>query len=175
MMCKTRFFHLCMLCILVPAVPLCGDARTEDGDDEDVRVSNPFFVAAGDSVIITYDLVAPPDATVDVSIVLRKESDPTFAVIPVSVSGAIGKVRGGGPKTVLWDYRRDVTDGFHYASDYWFEITAVKEDEGFGLEWWHYALGGAGVVTAAILIAGGSDASSDPTGLPNPPGTRPER
>src|SRR5262245_11199401 len=156
-------------------VGFAGIARA--GESDSIRVENPYFVTLGDTVMIVFDLTAPGDALVDINITLRKQSDSTYSLTPSSLTGAVGRVRGGGRKAIFWDYKRDVPSSFPYSQDYWFEINAVTTEEGFKPEWWHYAVGGAGVAALALILSSGGENPVDmppaASGLPDPPGIRP--
>ncbi len=168
-----RFFNRCLPVIL--AGTSLSQVTAQENVSDSVRVENASFVMVGDTVIITFDLVAPPEALFDVAIELRKSADTTFVVKPLSLGGAVGRVRGGGQKAIFWNYKRDVPATFPYASDYWFEITATPFEEGLHLKWWHYAAGGLGVVAGVFILSGSGDVESSPgvSGLPDPPGIRP--
>jgi hypothetical protein len=163
--------------VLVGLTFLMGFAGiVRGGESDSIRVESPFFVTLGDTVMIVFDLIAPGDALVDVVVTLRKQSDTTFSLSPTSLTGAVGRVRGGGRKAIFWDYKRDVSDSFPYSQDYWFEINAATVEEGFKPAWWHYTIGGAGIVALALLLSSGGEnpAETPPaTGLPDPPGIRP--
>jgi len=159
---------------LIFFIGFAGLARA--GESDSIRVGGSYFVPVGDTVMIVFDLIAPGDALVDISIVLRKESDSTFSLTPTSLTGAVGRVRGGGRKTIFWDYKRDVPSSFRYSADYSFDIYATTYQEGFKPEWWHYTIGGAGIVALALLLSSGGENPPEPpsaTGLPDPPGIRP--
>ncbi len=144
-------------------------------DSDEVAIAGARFTQLGDTVFISYRLFAPDDETVQISVILRKGEDTTFTIVPVSATGAIGSVRGGGDKLILWNYKSDVPAGFQFSTDYWFQFEGTLVDQGFGPKWWHYALGGGVITAAAILIGsgGGDESSTSPYSLPVPPGTRP--
>ena len=160
---------------LIFLMSFAGIARS--GESDSIRVESPFFVTLGDTVMIVFDLIAPGDALVDINITLRKQSDTTFSLTPSSLTGAVGRVRGGGRKAIFWDYKRDVSESFPYSQDYWFEVNAATVEEAFKPEWWHYTLGGAGIAALALLLTSGGEnppeAPPATTGLPDPPGIRP--
>jgi hypothetical protein len=169
-----RAFLNCCAHLIVPVAiilfppPLQG--QTDEPDD--VAIVDGRFTQVGETVYISYRLVAPEDEEVDISVVLRKGEDSVFAIVPVSATGAIGKVRGEGDKLILWNYRNDVPPGFEFGTDYWFEFQALVE-EGLTLQWWHYAVGG-GVIAAVVVLTGSTDdQGTTPYVLPDPPGTRP--
>jgi hypothetical protein len=144
-------------------------------DSDELSIVGGRFTQLGDTVFIAYRLVAPDDQKVNVAITLRRGEDTVFSVTPVSVTGAIGDVRGSGDKLILWNYKSDVPPGFQFGTDYWFQFRGTLVHEGFVPQWWHYAVGG-GVVAAAVLLAGSGDEDPPATGeysLPGPPSIRP--
>jgi hypothetical protein len=147
------------------------------GDDEqEGRVENASFSMRGDAVIITFDLVGSPDDSYILTIRLRKGDDSTMSIVPQSLVGDVGEVRGGGKrKVVVWNYRNDVPETFKYADDYWFEIQAVPKPGGLPVGVL-IALGIAAGVTAYALSSSGADepGGSVPSGLPAPPTIRPD-
>jgi len=156
------------------ATPFITEASAQEIASDSVYVANATFVMIGDTVIITYDLIAPPETQFDVTLVLRKASEPDFAITPSSITGSVGRVRGGGYKTVIWNYRKDVPATLKYGQDYWFEITATSIEEGSSLKWWHYAAGGIGALAGVFILSGGGDAGNPVSdALPDPPRIRP--
>jgi hypothetical protein len=135
---------------------------------------------SGDVAIITYQLSASREKSYDVNIVLRRESDKSFAVIPRSVSGDVGVGKfAAGVRQIRWNFKKDVPQGLT-GDDYWFDITAREVVESGGSNWWIYAGGGAAVVAGVIvLVGGGSSGGSTPANggnnstLPDPPSVRP--
>lgn len=135
----------------------------------------------GDEVVISYQLNAPRSKTYEVNVILKRENDPSFAVIPRAVTGDVGTGRfAAGVRQIRWDYRKDVPAGLT-GGDYWFEITAREVVEEGGSSWWIYAAGGAAAVAGAIVLLGGGGSSSPggdggtppPATLPGPPSIRP--
>jgi hypothetical protein len=151
-------------------------AHSQEEPRAGVRIEGSSFTMLRDTVVITYRFVAPSDESYNIDVLLRKGDDTTFSIIPKSMVGAVGEVRGGGEKVVLWDYKRDIPGTFRYSDDYWFEIRAVRIEREFSLEWWHYAVAGAGIAaTVAIITTAGSDSPGGASGgLPGPPIIRPE-
>jgi len=160
-----------LLLIVMNCLPVFS--QTEDPDE--FSIAGPRFTQLGDTIFISYRLVAPEDENILISVTLRKGEDTTFSIVPVSVTGAIGPVRGGGDKLILWNYKKDVPPGFQFGTDYWFQFEGTLVDEAFAPQWWHYALGGGIVAAAAILIGGRGDEEPNASSytLPGPPGTRP--
>jgi len=144
----------------------------------DVRFQNEKWVIEGDIVIITYELIAPLERTYDVSVVLRRERDKSFALVPKTITGAVGVGKyGGGKREIRWDYKKDVPEGL-IGDDYRFDLTATEIVEGAGSNWWLYAAGGAVAVAGGIVLLSGQggDGGTPPAGggrLPDPPAIRP--
>ena len=123
----------------------------------------------GDTAVITYELVAPNDILYEVTVVLKREDDPSYSFVPKTVAGDVGKGKyAGGKREIRWNFRQDMPAGLE-GSDYWFDVTATQVVEEGGIKWWLYAAGGAGVVVAAILASGHHEESGPAPSLPNPP------
>jgi hypothetical protein len=57
-----------------------------------------------------------------VSVVLLREGDPTFRIVPKAVSGSVGKGKyAGANQTIYWNYKRDIQYE-PQGDDYYFEI-----------------------------------------------------
>jgi hypothetical protein len=163
---------LCMILLMISSVPA--------GAQQSGNVTASWSLV-GDEVLITYQLNAPRTKTYEVSVVLKRESDPNFAVIPRAISGDVGTGKfASGVRQIRWDFLKDIPEGLT-GGGYWFEITAneVVVEEG-GSSWWIYAAGGAAAVTGAIVLLGGGGSSSGgdggtptPATLPGPPSVRP--
>jgi len=168
-----RHVILCSMLTLC-CLPFC---LGQEEDQPEVRVEGSRFFMVRDSVLISYYLDMPEQATALVSIELRRDDDSSFSLIPKSLTGAIGSVRGPGQKVILWDYRKDVPKDFESGGNYRFRVTATMESH--ETPWWVYALAGTGAaVGAAILIGVGGDDNTPPdgsTGLPGPPHIRPDQ
>jgi hypothetical protein len=165
----THLLSLFAIMVLVPSL--------SRGQEDSARVENGSFIMVGDTVIITYQLIAAPEGLFNVSVTLRRESDPEFLITVHSAVGAIGRVRGGGQKAIFWDYRREVPGPFEYAQDYWFEITATSVVDTTGPPIWAYVAAGVGIVAAVIVFSDQSSPGEAPIEnlLPDPPGIRPDR
>ena len=162
--------------IVLPAILAApNQLAAQSTDPPGFGIEGGRFTQLGDTVVISYRLVVPEDEEVLISVTLRKGEDTTFSVKPVSATGAIGAVRGGGDKLILWNYRNDLPPGFQFGTDYWFQFEGVLADRGFSPLWWHYALGGGIIATVAVLAGSSSEDPSSPApySLPGPPGIRP--
>ena len=168
-------------CVLFPAFLLFAlelpVVAQEQGRSEG-RIENAKWGLAGNVVVITYDLVANSELTFDIGIVLRRESDSNFKLIPRTLSGAIGKGKhAGAGREIRWDYLKDVPGGLQ-GDDYHFEfaVQIIREEAGSNL--WYYLVAGAVVVGggAAALLGGGKNGSTttpSTSGLPDAPKIRP--
>jgi len=170
-----RLLFKCFSVIIM--VASLTEASAQDGPADSVKVEGGSFIMVGDTVIITFELIAPADALFEVAVVLKRISDPALSITLSSVTGAIGKVRGGGEKAVFWSYKKDVPATFEYALDYWFEVTATPFEEGSVLKWWHYTAAGVGILATSIILSGrsGGEETLLDNRLPGPPGIRPTK
>jgi hypothetical protein len=147
----------------IPAI-----ART--GGDTVIRVSNQDVRIEGDVALISYDLEAPEGGTYLIAIELRRENDPSFSLVPSSLTGDIGEVKSAGTrKLIRWEYLRDFPMGLR-GEDYYFRIEVNRAG---GFPWLWVGLGSAAVAGAvAVLMTGKSSGPSAPPGtqeLPMPP------
>jgi len=140
------------------------------GSDSPLRVTNQDVRVEGDVVVITYDLAAPEGTPCAVTLELRRESDPSYSFVPVSVTGEIGDGRKAGTgKTIRWEFLKDVPAGFR-GDDYYFTIEAARPG---GFPWFWVGLGAAATVGATVVLFSGKATSagtqSAPQPLPMPP------
>ncbi len=144
--------------------------------DRPGRIENARWEVVGEIVVITYDLIGDAALTYDVHVTLTRESDRNFKIVPVSLTGAIGKGKYAGlRKEIRWEYKKDVPQGLS-GDDYAFvfDIQVIVEEGGSNLL--YYLAGGAALVGgAAILVLSGSKkAEAVSSGLPGPPVGRPQ-
>ncbi len=162
---------ICVLLIpafLVALADLPAFART--GADETIRVTNQIVRIEGDVALISYDLEAPEGSSYVVTIELRRESDPSFSLVPSNLAGDIGDVKGPGTrKLIRWDYLRDFPIGLR-GEDFYFKIDVSRAG---GFPWLWVALGSAAVAGGVVAIIAGKSSSPAPqpgtTELPLPP------
>jgi hypothetical protein len=149
-----------------------------------VSVVNPFFAQEepkygmngswkieDDRVKITYELFLPLNQVYEVKVVLKKEGDTTFSVVPRTIEGAVGRIYyTGGALEIVWDFKKDVQDELEGKYRFDFDVTEVVEPSMW--KWWHYAAGGAALVAGTVMII---EAASTETvvNLPGPPRIRP--
>ena len=139
------------------------------------KIEEARWEVSGDTVVITFNLIGSADLTYDVSITLTRESDRNFKIVPLSVTGSIGKGKHAGVrKEIRWQYKKDVPQGLS-GDDYAFvfNIQIIREEVGSNLL--YYLAGGAVVVggAALLLLSGSKNTESSTPGLPSPPTTRP--
>lgn len=137
---------------------------------------NATWKIADGKIIISYDLVVPEGSDYEVAVVLRRESDPSFMITPVSVTGDAGKnTRPGTRKIAVWDFRKDVQSPLA-GNDYFFEFRITLQERS-SASWLWYAGGGAVVAgAAAVLILGKTADNGTAPGastLPDAPRVRP--
>lgn len=161
--------------LILPLLMLLLDVRAYAAEvsGDEIRVENPKIRTEGDTIFISYDLVAPVGHEYRVRVVLLRGSDPSFEFVPTSVSGDIGKgVAAGAQKEIRWDYTHDFPRGLN-GTDFTFNISA----EEIGSNSWLYYVAGAvlaGGATALLLLKkGGANGSQNVILSLPPPPTRP--
>jgi len=143
--------------------------------DDDIRAINVKFTASENQIVIHYDLLAPSDAKLEVSVRLKKESDRTFTYTPRNLTGDVGPgIPPGFGKTIQWDIAKEFPQGLA-GSDYFFEVNLNGgEESGGGSAALTWIGAGAAVVGAGILAVVLSKNHSEPSGsgssFPAPPG-----
>ncbi len=143
-------------------------ART--GGDPAIGVANQQVLIEGDVAYLRYDLVAPEGETYTITVELRRETNPSFRMIPPGLTGDIGDVKSPGPgKKIRWEYLKDFPLGLH-GEDFYFQIEVARAG---GFPWLWVGLGSAAAAGAAVVILSGKSPSSPaPAGmqeLPMPP------
>lgn len=130
------------------------------------------FEAAEGKILIHYELKGDPQKEYEISIVLKRTSDPSFEIIPDETAGDIGEGKFAGKKsTITWILNSDeeeMLDG----DDFYFDVFAEEIKTGGGIPWYVY-IGGAALAggTAAILLLNkSSDEETTPASFPTPPG-----
>jgi hypothetical protein len=166
--------------ILLPAFFLLAVAPPVVAQDQkkgEGRVENAKWIVEGDFVVITYDLVADPELTYEVSIVLKRVADANFKIAPSSVTGAIGKGKFAGVKReIRWEFKKDVAAGLP-GDDYQFDFS-IEVVKGTSAIWYILGAGlvGAGGVIVSQLSKNKEGSSVTPittSGLPDAPRVRP--
>lgn len=159
--------------ILIPMLLLLlvqsGTIAREEAPSDDVKPTNVRWLVKEDIIIVNYDLNASLDARYRVSVVMKREGDESFTIVPKTAEGALGEgFLGGSNKEIRWYFKRDYPQGFK-GEGYYFEITVEELSQDSNLL--YYALGGAaivgGVVAFIITKSAGVTATDN---LPPPPG-----
>ena len=132
--------------------------------DKPIRVTNLQVRVEGDLALISYDLEAPEGGTYLVAVELRRESDPTFSLIPSRPAGDVGEVKSAGPrKLIRWNFAREFAFGLS-GEDYYFKIDISRAG---GFPWLWVGLGSAAAAGAVVVITAGRS-----TATPASPGTQ---
>jgi len=129
-------------------------------------LSNMYFEAKDNEVIIYYDLYGDKEDEYEVEIFLKSEIDLLFKTKPINISGDIGEgyFVGKGRK-VIWQYTTDLAaplDG----DDFYFEIKATRLG---GIPWYYYVGGTALVGGLAAILVIKKDESESRTPIKEPP------
>jgi hypothetical protein len=95
------------------------------GLTQSVRVTNVHFRSIEDRIEVFYDLPKNSDS-IQVKLVFRKKSSPTFKYYPKAVSGDIGiDIFSGPAKKIVWDIKKEPASIFT-GSNFYFKIIALK-------------------------------------------------
>jgi len=142
------------------------------GQDPDApfRIKRQDVRMEGDVVVITYDLEVTDGLPCTVNVTLRRESDPSFSVVPTTVTGEIGEARKAGTgKVIRWEFLKDIPGGLT-GEDYYVTIEAARPG---GFPWFWVGLGAATAVGATVVLFSGKATSAGtqagPQELPMPP------
>ncbi len=142
------------------------------GFSQNVSVTNLSYSLRVSDVVVHYDLNGPPDKSYDVSLVLKRDSEPYFKMQPKSVSGQVGTGEfAGRGREIVWHLYRDVPSGLD-GNDYYFEVNAsmIVPEKGGGIPWYYFA--GGALVGGAAAVYFGTDLINKSGGanhLPGPP------
>lgn len=117
-------------------------------------VSDVYYAMKDSDVVVHYDLTGPADKPYTVGLVLRRETEPSFKIHPIDVTGDVGSEEHPGKnKEIVWHLYKDAPYGLD-GDDYYFEVAitrlGVKKS---GLSWLNY-LSGAVVAGAAAVYFG---------------------
>jgi hypothetical protein len=136
--------------------------------DDDYRLTRLEWRILHDEVVVTYDLEGEENENYVVSVTLLRESDKTFRLNPIFVTGKVGKGKFAGTNNeIRWAYKNENAGKFD-GSDYYIEVR-VEKPGGFP---WLIAAGGAAIAGIAIALAANQKAappSSSTDQLPYPP------
>ncbi|HUI63635.1 MAG TPA: hypothetical protein VL126_02245 [Bacteroidota bacterium] len=136
-----------------------------------IRVNNQDVRVEGDVVLVSYELEAAAGESYAVELVLLREGDPTFRLVPSSVSGDVGEVKATpGKRLIRWEYKKDASQALR-GDDYYFRIEVSRS--GGGVPWLWVGLGTAAVAGVVVAVMGGKSPASTPATqtqeLPLPP------
>jgi hypothetical protein len=116
--------------------------------DEEPRVENIRFRYVDGKIIVNYDLIGPMDREYNLTIRLKRESEPSISYEPKYLEGKYGKgLFAGKDQQIIWDVIKENLPGFT-GTDYYFEISGNMIKPGSNLM---YYIGGG-----AVLIGGGA-------------------
>lgn len=124
-------------------------------------------------IFIFYEFQGDRSKDFEVTVKLKRTSDPNFEIIPSQLSGDIGEGKFAGKKNkITWVLGEDEESQLE-GEDFYFDVTALEIELGGGIPWYVFA-GGAALAggTAAILLLGKKDSggTTPPTGsFPTPP------
>ena len=138
-------------------------------DDDKPHGTNVKWTVKDEIIVVNYDLKTDPDLKFKVDIVMKRESDPSFSAMPLTVEGDMGEgYFSGTNREIRWYYRRDYPQGFE-GEGYYFEIHV--QEIGKENNWLYYALGAAAVAggVVAILVSKNQNEPPAPV-IPLPPG-----
>lgn len=134
-----------------------------------------FQVTQEGTINIYYKFKGDPGKDYDVTVILKRKSDPTFSLIPKNVSGSVGVGKFANAKrTIIWELTSSEQQSLK-GNDYYFAVNAkpVEAEKGGGIPWYVY-VGGAALAggTAAILLLkkNGNSNSGSNASIPDPPG-----
>ena len=161
-----RVRWLVVLSLLVKTVSWAGS--------DDIRAINVKFTSSENQIVIHYDLLAPSDAKLEVSVRLKKESDRAFIYTPRNLTGDVGMgIPPGLGKTIGWDIAKEFPQGLA-GSDYYFEVNLNGGEQSGGSDALTWIGAGAAVLGAgilAIVLSNNHGGSSNSGGsFPAPPG-----
>jgi hypothetical protein len=129
------------------------------------------------TINIYYEFNGDPDKDYNVTVVLKRKSDPSFSLVPKNLNGSVGIGKFANVKrTIVWAPTADEQQTLQ-GNDFYFMVNAkvIKTESGGGIPWYVY-VGGAVVAggVAAILLLNKSNnnnsSGNTQTTIPNPPG-----
>ena len=140
--------------------------------DERTQISNIRFETVDEKVIIYYDLNGPRDLEYQIKIILKRDSQKSFAYSPKLLTGDVGRgLFVGRSRKVVWDVKKEFAAGLE-GSDYYFVVNAEPVGRGGNMVPWlgvgAVMLGGG--VAAILLLSKDHDQPPPASGFPGPPG-----
>jgi hypothetical protein len=152
-----------LLCAMLVAAPAWAALRH---DGSSARSTAVKWNLKDNMIVINYDLPTDPDAKYVVGVVMKQESDPSFAAVPVAVEGDVGEgYFAGTNREIRWHFRKDYPQGL-VGDDYFFEIQIQAQDKPSTSGWIYAALGVAAVTggVLAFVISKNQSELGSPTG-----------
>ena len=135
---------------------------------------NTSYKYSNHRITIYYDFQGDSEQQYNISVILKRTSNPNFNLVPGSVTGDFGEGKyADGKRKIIWNLspqEEEILTG----NDYYFAINAAEIKSG-GIAWYVYVLGiGLGGGAAAVLLgkknaSAGSNSNSTTT-FPTPPG-----
>ena len=128
-----------------------------------------MYKKTDEAFVIYYDINGSKKDEYEVSLMLVRDSDPNFYVIPKQITGNIGVGSFAGKNnSIVWNYKKDIFKEL-IGNDYRFKLTIQKINQS-SFPWLWTGLGAAVAAgTAAILILRGKNAGpgqSEATTIP---------
>jgi len=123
-------------------------------------------------ITVTYVLNGEDDDTFTITLLLKRENDPSYSYKPIFVSGDHGPGITPGRNKIVWDMSKEFPHGLPEAPDYVFAVGGEIEGSFWSSPWIYAGAGAvaAGVISAVVLSGGEEDASTgllpDPVGRP---------
>ncbi|MBI3193618.1 MAG: hypothetical protein HYZ34_04000 [Ignavibacteriae bacterium] len=137
-------------------------------ENNHASVSNIRFEQLDERVIITYDLSGNSSNRYDVSILLKKKSDPSFGFEPKLLTGNIGGgIACGENLAVVWSNDEEIPDDLRNG-DYYFVGYASEVEESSISPWiW---IGAVLIVGGIVYLIVSKSKEETPNEFPTPPG-----
>ncbi len=161
-----RLFLVMSLCSIG-----CMLLNTESGYSQVSSVSEVSYSMRDSDVVVHYNLDGPVDRSYKVAVILKRESEPYFKMLPKNVTGDVGNdAHMGKNKEIVWHLYRDLPDGLD-GDDFYFEVNATLLGVEEGGASWLYYVGGA-LVAGGAAVYFGTDLFKKPAGgsqFPTPP------
>lgn len=157
-----------MICVVTMASMLLN---SESCFSQEISVTNVSYSMRDSDVVVHYDLNGPIDKQYKIQLILRRESQSSFKMLPMDISGDVGTgTFSGQNREIVWHLYEDIPYGLD-GNDFYFEVNAtLLGAEKGGASWLYYA--GGALVAGAAAVFFGTDLFKKAGGasqLPNPP------
>ncbi len=134
---------------------------------------NTSYEYSNHNIFIYYDFTGDASKEYDVSILLKRTSQPDFLLKPGSLTGDLGKGKFANEKRKITWHLTPQEESSLTADDYYFEVTANEIKSGGGLPWYVYVggvvLGGGAAAFLLLNKKSESTGTGSETSFPNPP------